>query len=89
MRYVNKKNNLKPETYHDLHQWSVASQSLSQFWQDAYSFLELAPPGAKQVGNMLETWVGFFFPISPSTLLCFFVILRGYDAYYTLSMASI
>lgn len=61
MRYVNKRHSIQLKTYHDLHRWSVAADSLQHFWRDAYSFLELAPPGTKQIGNMLESEVGIDF----------------------------
>ncbi|KAI9745063.1 MAG: hypothetical protein M1818_001341 [Claussenomyces sp. TS43310] len=52
--HVNKRHNLQLQTYHDLHRWSVAGDSLQDFWGDAYSFLELAPPNTQRIGSMLE-----------------------------------
>jgi len=54
IRYVNEKHQLHLRTYEDLHQWSVASTSLQDFWRDAYDWLQLAPPGAKGTGRVLE-----------------------------------
>ena len=60
IKYVNRKHDLKLQTYHDLHQWSSNPASLSDFWRDTYIFLELAHPGAKEVGAALESHVRLF-----------------------------
>lgn len=44
--HVNKKYGLKLSTYQDVHQWSVAPQSLRSFWVEAYNWLQIALPGA-------------------------------------------
>jgi hypothetical protein len=57
IQYVNKKRSLDLRTYHDLHQWSVDSETLQDFWRDAYEFLELRPRHLKASGDTLETKV--------------------------------
>lgn len=62
INYVNKKHGLQLRTYEDLHRWSVAAESLQDFWQDAYEWLQIAPRGAKPTGSMLESRVSPSFP---------------------------
>jgi hypothetical protein len=40
---VNSKHGLSLQTYDDIYQWSIHSDTASQFWRDAYQFLEIAP----------------------------------------------
>ncbi|KAH8896919.1 acetoacetyl-synthase [Thozetella sp. PMI_491] len=54
MKYVNRKHNIDLQTYEDLYQWSVGDTTSRDFWRDAYSWLELAPPGSGDVGNILN-----------------------------------
>ncbi|KAF4493694.1 acetoacetate- ligase [Fusarium agapanthi] len=54
IEYVNKKHNLVIRTYEDLHRWSVSPDSLPTFWQEAYSWLRLAPGTARETGCMLK-----------------------------------
>lgn len=61
IHHLNKKHDLDLQTYDDLHQWSVASDTLQDFWQDAYDWLQLAPSRTKNIGPMLETTVSFPF----------------------------
>jgi len=52
--YVNKKRNTQLESFHDVHRWSVDPSTLEAFWEDAYTFLDLAPPHNKHVGKALQ-----------------------------------
>lgn len=52
--YVNKKRNLQLNSYHELHGWSVDASTMSDFWADAYTFLNLAPLHHSSVGRVLD-----------------------------------
>jgi hypothetical protein len=52
--YVNKKRGIRLKSFHDLHSWSVDASTLESFWEDAYAFLDLAPPHNKHVGRALQ-----------------------------------
>ncbi|VUC30742.1 unnamed protein product, partial [Clonostachys rosea] len=43
INYVNRRHHLQLQTYEDLHQWSVDSETFEEFWTDAYEWLHLSP----------------------------------------------
>lgn len=71
MDHVNKRNGLQLQTYADLHAWSVGATTFQDFWQEAYSWLQLSPPGTKGPGMMLNVQVTrpFLFPCSPLSVI--------------------
>lgn len=64
IHHLNQKHNMSLQTYDDLHRWSVASDSLQDFWRDAYDWLQLAPSRTKNTSSMLETTVRIPFSIT-------------------------
>ena len=64
--HVNKRHGLQLQTYAQLQAWSIGATTFQDFWQEAYSWLQLSPPGTKGPGMMLNVQVTrhFLFPCS-------------------------
>lgn len=55
IQFINEKHRLQLQTYGDLHAWSVAAEMFQTFWEDAFLWFRLSPPGLKDhPGPMLE-----------------------------------